>query len=87
MHEDVGRAAMLTARALGVGIAPLARRLATVRDRAVRPLIDGDAIMRLLDLKPGPAVRQATDLLIDAQTEGKIRSPAEAEAFLKDALS
>ncbi len=81
----VGDDALLLAGGLGVDPEAYVRRLASIRERCAAPLLDGEGVMRLLGLKPGPEIRQALDLLMDAQAEGKIGSPEEAEAFLKDA--
>ena len=66
----------------------LLRRLASGVDVALykelgaTPWMTGEAAMKLLNLKPGPSVGKALDLLIDAQAKGKVGSPSEAEAWL-----
>lgn len=55
-------------------------------ERRVKPLLNGDEVMKILGLKPGPEVRKALELLIDAQAEGKIATREEAEEYLKQAF-
>ncbi len=47
-----------------------------------KPFLEGEAVMKLLDLPPGPAVGQALDLLMNAQAKGKIGNPSEAGDWL-----
>jgi tRNA nucleotidyltransferase/poly(A) polymerase len=54
-----------------------------IRERAAKPLLAGGEVMRVLGIHSGPDVRKALDLLIDAQAEGKVGDPKEAEAYLK----
>lgn len=82
-NEKVGRDALLLADALGAHAEAYERRLMTIRKRCETPLLDGDEIMRKMILAPGPKVREALDLLIDEQAEGKVSTPSEAEEFLK----
>lgn len=51
--------------------------------KRVKPLLNGDDVMRILGIKPGPKVKEALERLIDAQGAGEVTSPEEAEAFLK----
>ncbi len=73
---------------LGVDEA-LAHRLASGGDIALykelglKPLLEGETVMRLLMLSPGPDVGRALDLLLDAQGKGSVASREEAEVFLK----
>lgn len=78
----------------GHGATPsLMRRIAAGGEAAVRkelglkPLLDGEAVMRLLGIGPGPEVGEALSLLMDAQAEGKVSSPREAEGFLRKHLT
>jgi poly(A) polymerase len=48
-----------------------------------KPLLDGNEIMKLLKLKPGPEVGQALRALREEQLAGKIRGTTAARAFLK----
>lgn len=48
-----------------------------------KPLLDGNEVMKLLNLKPGPAVGEALRALREEQLAGKIRTAAAARAFLK----
>jgi len=47
-----------------------------------RPLLSGEEVMALLDLKPGPQVGRALEALLLAQAEGRVRTREEARAFL-----
>jgi tRNA nucleotidyltransferase/poly(A) polymerase len=58
-------------------------RREAIRERAAKPLLAGGEVMRVLGIHSGPDVRKALDLLIDAQAEGKVGDPKEAEAYLK----
>ncbi len=49
----------------------------------VAPLLDGDAVMRLLDIPPGPRVGEALRLLREAEAVGDIATPEEGEALLR----
>ena len=46
-------------------------------------LLDGNEIMKLLALKPGPAVGEWLEKLREAQAEGKVGNREQALAFLK----
>ncbi len=78
----IARDALLLADALGVRTEAFERRLGDIRARAALPLLNGREIMRVLKLDAGPRVREAIDLLIDAQAEGMIADPAQAEEWL-----
>lgn len=45
-------------------------------------LLDGNRVMELLALDPGPRVGEALALVAEAQAVGDVRTPAEAEALL-----
>jgi hypothetical protein len=47
------------------------------------PLLDGCRIMKITGLKPGPEVGKLIAALREAQLEGKIATPKEAEGFVK----
>ncbi len=49
-----------------------------------KPLLNGYEIMELLGLKPGPKVGEIIRRLLDAQTEGLIKSKEEAIRFLME---
>lgn len=73
----------------GFGVdADLLRRLAMKNDvllykaLGAQPILSGEAVMRLLNLKPGPDVGRALDLLIDASAKRMISNPSEAEVWL-----
>ena len=51
---------------------------------AVRPELDGEAIMRILDLKPGPEVGAAYRYLLDLRLDEGPQGPEEAERRLLD---
>jgi poly(A) polymerase len=65
----------------------LEERVADLREReeldAIRPDLDGNEIMRLLDLPPGPAVGKAYRHLLAVRMERGPLSHAEAEAELR----
>jgi tRNA nucleotidyltransferase/poly(A) polymerase len=72
-----------------------ARHLATVRllchsyirerDRIIPPrLLQGEELIRHLNLEPGPIVGQLLEQIAEAQAEGKIRSKAEALWFAEE---
>lgn len=46
------------------------------------PLLTGEEVMALLNLRPGPEVGQALSALLEAQAEGGVKTPEEARAFL-----
>jgi len=47
-----------------------------------RPFLSGEEVMALLGLRPGPEVGRALAFLLEAQAEGRVRSPEEAKALL-----
>ncbi len=47
-----------------------------------RPLLSGEEVMALLGLPPGPKVGEALRALLEAQAEGRVKTPEEARAFL-----
>jgi poly(A) polymerase len=53
------------------------------RRRAERPAIDGNRVMELLDLPPGPAVGQAVRHLLELKRAGEAATPEDAEAALR----
>jgi poly(A) polymerase len=65
----------------------LEQRIATLRAQeeldAIRPDLDGNAIMRLLGLPPGPLVGRAYKHLLALRMERGPLEPAEAEAELR----
>jgi len=75
------------ARALSATYDTLEERIAVLREQedldAVRPDLDGNEIMRLLDLKPGPLVGQAWQHLKAVRLERGPLSRVEAEAELR----
>lgn len=56
--------------------------VALYKELGLKPLLEGEAVMRLLGLAPGPDVGRALDLLIDAQAKGKLSDPSQAEDWL-----
>jgi poly(A) polymerase len=65
----------------------LEERIAALRDQeqldAIRPDLDGNAIMQLLDIPPGPLVGKAYKHLLALRMERGPLTPAEAEAELR----
>ena len=53
------------------------------RRRAERPAIDGNRVMELLGVPPGPAVGEAVRYLLDLKRAGDAMTPEEAEAALR----
>ncbi len=45
-------------------------------------LLNGHEVCALLGIKPSPLVRRVLESLVDAQVEGKVKTKAEAEAFV-----
>lgn len=80
--EAFGRETLHLADALGAHVEAYERRLMTIRKRCALPLLGGIEIMGLLGLPPGPRVREAMDLLIDGQAEGKLANPSQAKDWL-----
>lgn len=52
-----------------------------------RPLLDGDAIGRLLGLSPGPQIGRLLEALADAQADGEVNSIAGAERWVLESAS
>lgn len=50
---------------------------------AAAPLLDGEAVMRLLGIPPGPRVGEALRLLREAEAVGDIATPEDGEALLR----
>lgn len=48
-----------------------------------KPLLTGDAIMKVFRLPPGPQIGELLAALRDAQLSGKVRTKTDAQAFLK----
>ena len=65
----------------------LEQRIAQLREQedlaAVRPDLDGEAIMRILDLRPGPEVGEAYRFLLELRLDEGPLGPEEAEARLR----
>ena len=51
-----------------------------------RPMLNGDQIMELTGLKPGPKISELLSLLREAQIEGEVKTKEEAEGFVKSQL-
>jgi tRNA nucleotidyltransferase/poly(A) polymerase len=49
-----------------------------------RPILDGNEIMKILKIKPGPKVAEIMDMLREAQLAGNIKNTKEAEDFIKN---
>ncbi len=50
-----------------------------------KPKLNGDEIMKLTGMEPGPKVQHLLDLLREAQIEGEVKTKKEAEEFVKKA--
>lgn len=50
--------------------------------KTIEPLLNGNEIMTILRLKPGPKVGEALAKLRDAQLSGRVKTKAEAQDFL-----
>ncbi len=50
----------------------------------MRPLLDGNEVMDLLGLEPGPRVGEVLDFLLDQQIEGTITTREEAVAAVRE---
>jgi poly(A) polymerase len=65
----------------------LRSRIAAVGEAAevarMQPLLDGNEIMKLLGLEPGPRVGEVLDYLLDEQIEGRITTREEAIAAVR----
>jgi len=53
----------------------------------MRPLLNGQEVMGLLGLEPGPRVGEALRFLLDLQLEGKVSTREEAEAALREGFA
>lgn len=60
-------------------------RVLAILERAPEkpPLLDGDAVMRLLGIPSGPRVGEALELVREAEAVGDIRTPEEAQALVR----
>ena len=74
----------------GTGIdAAFVRRLiaggdvALYKELGLKPFLEGEAVMQLLGLTPGPDVGRALDLLLEAQAKGSVTDPAQAGDWLR----
>ncbi len=56
----------------------------TEKQKYLRPLLDGNAIIGLLSIEPGPIVGSLISELKEAQTNGEILKVSEAKAFIED---
>ena len=63
------------------------QRIKLLRSRPQKPLLNGDAVMALLNLPPGPAVGQALNFLREAQLAGKIKDEVEARELILRKMS
>jgi hypothetical protein len=52
----------------------------------IQPLLSGDAVMRVLDVEPGPIVGRALRRLTEAQVQGLVETEEEAVAYLRQAF-
>lgn len=57
---------------------------ADIPDNEIEPLLDGNQIMELTELKPGPVIGKIRDDLLKAQIAGTVNSLEDAESFVKD---
>jgi poly(A) polymerase len=75
------------ARMLAARMDALEERIAELREReqleAIRPDIDGNRVMQLLDLAPGPVVGEALQMLLEARLDEGPLGEAEAERRVK----
>ncbi len=53
---------------------------------AFKPLLDGNEIMKLFKLKPGPKIKALLQALHEEQIEGRVKTKAEAKKFVKKFL-
>jgi hypothetical protein len=49
------------------------------------PLLDGEELMRLLDMEPGPEVGRLLALLVEAQAAGEVADRADAVRLVRQA--
>ncbi|GMA95181.1 hypothetical protein GCM10025881_20050 [Pseudolysinimonas kribbensis] len=72
---------------LGFAYDDLEERIAALAEEeelaAIRPDLDGEAIMRILDLGPGPVIGQAYRFLLETRLDEGPLDPAEAERRLR----
>jgi poly(A) polymerase len=50
---------------------------------APQPLLDGDEIMRLAGLRPGPEIGRIMEALREAQAAGDVSTPGDAVRFVE----
>lgn len=55
-----------------------------IPEEVLEPFLNGNQIMQLTGLPPGPAVGKLREMLRRAQEAGDVKNPAEAEAWVKD---
>lgn len=65
------------------GLNIVRKRIAEIKKKPPKALLNGDEIMNLLELKPGPEVGKALLRLREAQLDGRIAGSAEAREFLR----
>ena len=53
------------------------------RPKPPKPFLNGNQVMKVLKIKPGPQVGEVLNLLGDAQLEGKVKNQKQAEEFIK----
>lgn len=84
VRADVTSANAAKVARLGAGMDDLEARIAEVAradaEAAVRPALDGTAVMALLGIGPGPVVGVVLARLLEAERAGRHLGPAEAEA-------
>ena len=52
-----------------------------------KPLLDGEEIMKLTGLNPGPKIKELLEKLREAQIEGEVKTKEEATKFVRGVLS
>jgi poly(A) polymerase len=57
---------------------------ADIPDLELEPLLDGNRIMELAKLKPGPTIGKIRDQLLEAQVRDDVSTLEEAERFVLD---
>jgi poly(A) polymerase len=57
---------------------------ADIPDNEIEPLLDGNQIMEMTELNPGPVIGKIRDDLLKAQIAGNVNDLDQAEAFVKD---
>jgi len=57
---------------------------ADIPDNEIEPLLDGNQIMEMTELNPGPIIGKIRDDLLKAQIAGNVNDLDQAEAFVKD---